>query len=97
MVVGMRHKSNSIGIKWYLFTLIGCGLLFVTAMMGIRLKMTELGYEFEEAKSLERSLKEEQVRLQAEISRKLSQSEFKKEWRSQGFGEPEPKQVIIIP
>jgi hypothetical protein len=59
--------------------------------------MTELGYEFEESKALERSLREEQVRLQAEISQRLSQSQFKKEWKALGYGEPEPRQVIVIP
>lgn len=92
-----KFKAPGISFKWYFFFILGGGLFFATAMMAIRIRITELGYEFEDAKVLERSLREEQVRLQAEISRRLSQSQFKKEWKALGYGEPEPRQVIVIP
>lgn len=68
-------------------------LLYSSAMMVIRLKMTEMAYTFEELKSYERSLREEQVRLRAEVSQRLSPAQLK----LKGFSEPMPKQVVVIP
>ena len=85
------------GLRLIFFTLLGGFLLYTTLMMIIRLQVTELGYEFEEAKIFERNLREEQVRLQAEISRNLSQTQRRKMWRDLGYRDPEPQQMVVIP
>lgn len=84
-------------MRLWFFTLLGGFLLYTALMMIVRLKVTELGYEFEEAKILERSLREEQVRLQAEISRYLSQTQRRKVWKDLGYRDPEPQQMVVIP
>lgn len=68
-------------------------MLYSAAMIVLRLRMTEMGYQFEELKSYERILKEEQLRLRAELARKLSPQQL----RLQGFAEPEARQVVVIP
>ncbi len=72
---------------------LGGFVLFSAGMIVIRLKMTELAYDFESIKNEERRLHEEQVKLKAALSEKLSPAK----WKSDGFREPEPEQVIAIP
>ena len=72
-------------------------LIYVTTMMIVRLEITSMAYDFDQVKTNERALREEQLRLQAEISRALADSRQRKIWRDQGFEEPSPKQVVIIP
>lgn len=71
--------------------------IYAVLMIVIRLKMTALGYDFEEAKSTERNLREEQGVLRAVISQKMGAVQFKQKGRLEGFQEPSPGQVIIIP
>lgn len=77
-----------------LFVFISAGLiLYATGMIVVRLKMTETAYQFEEAKSYERSLKEEQQRLRARIST----SEHPLSLKLKDFQEPHPQQIVRIP
>jgi hypothetical protein len=68
-------------------------LLYCGAMIVVRLSITQMAYQFEELKNYERSLKEEQLRLRASVSRKLSPQA----WKLKGFTEPAPHQVVVIP
>ena len=68
-------------------------VLFSACMIVIRLRMTELGYRFEELKAYERTLKEEQLSLRAKIGERLAPQKLK----LSGFTEPLPKQVVRIP
>ena len=79
--------------KWIALSILGGFILYSASMIILRLRMTEMGYQFEELKTAERGLKEEQLRLRAELARKLSPQVLK----LQGFSEPEAKQVVIIP
>lgn len=85
------------GLK--LSVLIGLGgvLLYCLAMIVVRLRITELAYEFDDAKNDERALKEEQVRLRAEIGKLLTSNDFRRQMKAQGFAEPEPNQIQRIP
>lgn len=80
-------------LKWIALSVLGGFVLYSASMVVLRLRMTELGYQFEELKTYERSLKEEQLRLRAELARKLSPQQL----RLQGFSEPEARQVMVIP
>ena len=90
-------KPRRYGWKAVFGLLGGTFLLYVTTMMVVRLEMTSLAYDFDDVKNNERALREEQLRLQAMISRKLSDSQQRKIWREQGYEEPSPTQVVIIP
>lgn len=70
------------------------GLMFFgLSMLVIRLHMTQLAYEFEDLKSYERSLKEEQLRLRSKIAEHLSPNQA----YSKDYVEPRPDQVVLIP
>lgn len=76
------------------FIFLGVGFIFYGAgMIIIRLKMTETAYQFEEAKSYERTLREEQQRLRL----KISESSGPDRMRLKNFQEPHPSQVTRIP
>lgn len=76
-----------------LLMIVGAVLLYGTSMIVVRLRMTELAYEFERLKNEERALREEQVRLRARLAEKLSPMRLKLD----GFTEPSPEQVVKIP
>jgi hypothetical protein len=84
-------------IKKYFILMAGAILLYSSLMILIRLKITELGYEFEETKAYERALREEQLVLRADLANRLSVRGLKKRWEAKGFAEPEPKQIVVIP
>jgi hypothetical protein len=75
----------------------GSIFLYSALMILIRLKITELGYAFEEVKSYERALREEQVNLRAELAGRLSVRGLRDRWVARGFAEPEPRQIVVIP
>lgn len=83
--------------KKFIILFAGSLLLYSTLMIVIRLKITELGYEFEEVKGYERALREEQLVLRADLARKLSVQHLKDRWKERGYDEPEPKQIVVIP
>ncbi len=66
-------------------------------MMVIRLEITSLAYQFEQVKTAEREAREEQLRLQAEISKRLADASFRGFWKERGYDEPSPDQVVIVP
>ncbi|TVQ79537.1 MAG: hypothetical protein EA369_04410 [Bradymonadales bacterium] len=68
-------------------------LLYGLITLGIRLHMTQLAYQFFDLKSYERSLKEENLRLKAELAEALSP---KASWKS-GWKVPEPSQLRRLP
>jgi len=68
-------------------------IIYSATMIVVRLKMTAMAYEFDELKASERSMKEEQARLRALISEKLSPDKMFLE----DFSEPNPEQVVVIP
>lgn len=82
-------KSDS--LKWTA-SILGAFILYSSAMIILRLRMTEMGYEFED-QNKERSLKEEQLRLRADLAKMLSPTSL----RLKGFAEPEASQVVAIP
>ncbi len=63
------------------------------ATLVIRLHVTRLAYEFESLKRYHRSLKEEQLRLRADLAEKLSINQI----QSSEFHEPQPDQVVRLP
>jgi hypothetical protein len=79
--------------KWWALSILAGFIFYSAAMIVLRLRMTEMGYQFEELKTYERSLKEEQLRLRANLAKKLSPQQL----RLQGFAEPESRQVVAIP
>ncbi len=68
-------------------------LFYAVGMMVIRLRITQLAYEYEELKKYERNAHEEQLRLRATLAKRLSpvHKNFK------DFREPEPNQIVMIP
>lgn len=81
------------GLKRF-FVFIAAGMiLYATGMIVVRLKMTETAYQFEEAKTYERSLREEQQRLRAKISFELPSLTT----NLKDFQEPDPRQIVRIP
>ncbi len=76
-----------------------CILAFVAflfwglASLVIRLHLTQMAYEFDTMKRYQRSLKEEELRLRAELAERLSISHI----HSPQFREPEPDQVVRLP
>ena len=79
--------------KFIGFSILVGVIVYSTAMIVIRLQMTNMAYEFEEMKGYERSMKEEQRRLRARLAKELSPENIKVE----GFSEPRPEQVVVIP
>jgi len=65
------------------------------SMLVIRLHMTQLAYQFYELKSYERSLKEENLRLKAELAGYLSPNFSEKGF--EGWKQPEPHELRLIP
>jgi len=72
-----------------IFAVVSYGL----GMIIVRLSLTQTAYSFEEAKSEERELREEQVRLRARISERLSPRSLQR----LGFAEPQPGQIVELP
>lgn len=68
-------------------------ILYGVLAIVIRLHMTQMAYQFHELKAYERSLKEEELRLRAELARELSPNFMKLD----EFKAPEPDQVVVIP
>ena len=79
--------------KLVLGCLLGGLLLYSLGMIIVRIKMTETAYQFEEYKSAQRALQEEQIRLKVKISERLAVSRLK----LKDFSEPSPDQVREIP
>jgi len=79
--------------KFILVTLLAGLVFYSVGMIIVRIKMTETAYEFEDHKSNQRALEEEQVRLKMKISERLSVSKLK----LKDFSEPTPEQIIEIP
>jgi hypothetical protein len=68
-------------------------VLYVVLSIVVRLHITQMAYRFQDLKAYERSLKEEQVRLKAELAKtfaveKLSLSSYQL---------PDPTQIVRIP
>ncbi|MDB5037995.1 MAG: hypothetical protein JWQ35_1523 [Bacteriovoracaceae bacterium] len=76
---------------------VGAVFLYSALMIIIRLRITELGYEFEEAKAYERELREEQLKLRVDLADLVSEKRIKSRISVKGFAEPEPKQIVVIP
>jgi len=79
--------------KGLLVLIIGAFIFFGLATLVIRLHVTRLAYEFESLKRYHRSLKEEQLRLRADLAEKLSINQI----QSTEFHEPQPDQVVRLP
>lgn len=77
-------------IRYLLLNILIGTFLYGLIMMVVRLHLTQLAYHFDELKAYERSLKEEQLRLRAQISEALSPDRLKIE----GFQEPQVSQVL---
>ncbi|MBN8555326.1 MAG: hypothetical protein J0L93_07775 [Deltaproteobacteria bacterium] len=94
----MTLKNVSTDLKKIVVILFSGFLLYCGAMIVIRLSITQMAYQFEELKNYERSLKEEQLRLRAGVSKKISPalSELRS-WKEKGFAEPAHNQVVVIP
>lgn len=89
----MKRKRS----KFFLFLILGGLFLYSASMIVVRLHYTELGYRFEEVKSYERALQEEQVSLRAQLSKRLSPQELKERHQVKDFAEPEAHQIVVIP
>jgi len=76
---------------WILF--LASFIVWGLATLVIRLHVTRLAYEFESLKRYHRSLKEEQLRLRADLAEKLSINQI----QSSEFHEPQPDQVVRLP
>lgn len=77
---------------WGVIALIGL-LFYGLSMLVIRLHTTQMAYQFHELKTYERSLKEENLRLKAELAEFLSPNANKDEaWKL-----PEPSEMVRIP
>lgn len=79
--------------KAVLLSLVFNLILYGVFAIVIRLHMTQQAYQFYELKAYERSLKEEELRLRAELARALSPSHMSLE----NFREPQSNQVVKIP
>lgn len=68
-------------------------LLYGLSMLVIRLHTTQMAYQFYELKTYERSLKEENLRLKAELAEFLGPDKDK----DQAWKLPEPAEMVRIP
>ncbi len=89
----MKNKSG----RFIVLSFLGGVFLYSVLTIIVRLRYTELGYQFEEAKSYERALEEEQVKLRSELSTRLSRSDLRSLKEFKDFKEPEPHQITVIP
>ena len=94
----MTLKNVSSDLKKTIVILFSGFLLYCGAMIIVRLSITQMAYQFEELKNYERSLKEEQLRLRAVVSKKMAPAVSElKSWKEKGFAEPNHHQVVVIP
>lgn len=68
-------------------------MLYGLLMLGIRLHLNQMAYQFDERKAYERTLKEHQRRLEAKLLERLSPGHES----FQSFQEPKPEEVVRIP
>jgi len=80
-------------MKSFLLASLVSVLFFSLSMIAIRLHLTQLAYSFDDMKEYERSLKEEQLRMRAQLAEKLSPHHLYLD----GFQEPKSDQVRVIP
>ena len=84
----MKRSVKIIGVM-----VLGAVLIYSASLILIRLRMTAMAYKFEELKERERAMEEEQLKLKALLAEKLSPAKLILE----GYSEPEPDQIVVIP
>jgi len=77
----------------FLFGLVLAAVAYSLIGLSLRLHLTQQAYAFEELIDYERSLKEEQRRLESAITEKLSPEAL----QGLGLQEPLPQQLVRIP